>query len=160
MRFVLVALLLFNCVLSYAGNLNENDKRLSALSKEKVDLGKKNIQRYKLYFQEFEGNFALFYDYKGEVIYLRYRIDRWDYKASRYWKKKLYRGKLYDLSFSWLGYLYQKPIVDALPQVTLANLAKKIQLAIPKLNLFRSSSRVPVGSITHSKKAIIEYLRY
>ena len=62
-------------------DLEEEDARLEEIRKKiKEGAQKELLIEMKLNFQNFHGNFIVFYDYLGEPIYLKYRENKWDRK--------------------------------------------------------------------------------
>jgi len=56
-----------------------------------------------LRFQSIENDFLVFYDRDGVVVYLRYRIDRWDYEKKEE-VVRLLQGMEYRVTFTFSGF--------------------------------------------------------
>ncbi|MDH5717088.1 MAG: hypothetical protein OEZ22_05565 [Spirochaetia bacterium] len=80
-RIILFLFVLFFTFRHLFADLKENDTRLKSIRK-KITEGKSNnsIFEIKLNFEKYYGNFLVFYDYRGESIYLKYRENEWDKK--------------------------------------------------------------------------------
>ena len=91
--------------------LRESDRRIDTRIKENTEIF------VKLNFEKKFGNFLVFYDFTGVSYYLKFKIDRWDYKPEKI-AKKLVRGNTYKVKFIYLG------TSDLIPEKWLINLPK------------------------------------
>jgi len=62
------------------------------------DSSNKGEYTFLLYFQMMDGNDIVFYDKNGRSIWLKYRLDRWDYTNDKM-VRNLQQGYLYQVTF-------------------------------------------------------------
>jgi len=97
MKYLLSLLILFFLLLAnnIFAQLQEEDKRLKELVITR-NTSNKSIQKIKLYFQNYHGIYLVFYDYKGEVLYLKYKDSKWEKTK---WCSFFKQGITYQIQF-------------------------------------------------------------
>ena len=99
MRAIIVfAIILFPIL----AELKEEDPNLSSLKKEG------EVATLRLKFEKIHCNFMMFYDFYGDVVFLQYREDKWDYSFKKE-VRLLRRGVTYYVDFSYLGTFISYP---------------------------------------------------
>ncbi len=155
MRYLLLITFLLSLVsLSVYAELLEADKNLNSLTtiKERGRLLRK------LKYQGKHGNFLVFYDYAGDVMYLQYRIDKYDLTHQRT-VSFLQRGATYIVQFEFFGAALRKPAGDIMNvKQRMRDLTKT--RADTAAYAIRGERRVYIGSYQGYRSGVIERLRY
>ncbi len=136
----------------WRGFLSPNEKRISelksALSEENPNLP----SEYHLFFQQFEGDYAIFYDLDGHRVFFRYRRNKWDEEnTARY--HYLLPGRTFRVKGTFLGiWFYPKTSFDK-------RLATRVFLpASPELDWrwIRETSTIPVFALQECTESYTE----
>ncbi len=121
---------------TYRNSISLSEPRISdikeSLSSESPDFP----NSFKLFFQELKGNYAIFYDWNGETVYYKYRINKFD-KSKLRQVRKLSEGAAYEVRGRWEGMIVFQastvPLFKKAPEITLKE--KKEKFAIPVFDL-------------------------
>lgn len=121
---------------AYRNSISLSEPRISdikeSLSSESPDFP----NSFKLFFQELKGNYAIFYDWNGEIVYYKYRINKFDKSRLRQ-VRKLSEGAAYEVRGRWEGMIVFQastvPLFKKAPEITLKE--KKEKFAIPVFDL-------------------------
>ncbi|WP_332460807.1 LIC_11959 family protein [Leptospira ainazelensis] len=121
---------------TYRSSISFEEKRIADI-KESLTAESPNFpETIKLFFQELKGNYAVFYDWNGETVYYRYRINKFDKSRARM-VRKLAEGAAYEVKGRWEGMIvYQVstiPLFKRAAEVTLED--KKGRFSIPVFDL-------------------------
>ncbi|EMM80208.1 hypothetical protein LEP1GSC037_5023 [Leptospira interrogans str. 2006001854] len=103
----------------------------------------------KLFFQELKGNYAIFYDWNGETVYYKYRINKFD-KSKLKQVRKLSEGAAYEVNGLWEGL-----IVFQVSTVPLFKKASEISLEEKK-----EKSSIPVFDLVEFKELSLDEILY
>ena len=79
--------------------LRESDPQIIE-SIQNIQGQESKIMKIKVYYQYRIGDYIAFYDFKGDSLLLKYRIDRWDHSKD-YLFKNLRQGLLYEVEFEF-----------------------------------------------------------
>ncbi|WP_241686828.1 LIC_11959 family protein [Leptospira stimsonii] len=121
---------------TYRSSISFDEKRIADI-KESLNTQSPNFpETIKLFFQELKGNYAVFYDWNGETVYYKYRINKFDKSRARL-VRKLAEGAAYEVRGRWEGMIvYQVstiPLFKKASEVTLEE--KKGRFSIPVFDL-------------------------
>jgi hypothetical protein len=121
---------------TYRSSISFEEKRIADI-KESLTTESPNFpETIKLFFQELKGNYAVFYDWNGETVYYKYRINKFDKSRARM-VRKLAEGAAYEVRGRWEGMIvYQVstiPLFKKASEVTLED--KKGRFSIPVYDL-------------------------
>ncbi|AXR69832.1 LIC_11959 family protein [Leptospira mayottensis] len=121
---------------TYRDSIPLSEPRISDI-KESLSSESPNFPNsFKLFFQELKGNYAIFYDWNGETVYYKYRINKFDKSRLRQ-VRKLSEGAAYEVSGRWEGMIVFQvstvPLFKKASEITLEE--KKEKFAIPVFNL-------------------------
>nr|WP_245667243.1 hypothetical protein [Leptospira tipperaryensis] len=121
---------------TYRSSISFDEKRVADI-KESLTTESSNFpETIKLFFQELKGNYAVFYDWNGETVYYKYRINKFDKSRARM-VRKLAEGAAYEVRGRWEGMIvYQVstiPLFKKASEVTLED--KKGRFSIPVYDL-------------------------
>lgn len=145
MRFPTSFLLFFLlCGIPSFAELRESDTAISDYLHKKVERTRNEGAPVepRLNFQKIYGIYAVFYDFTGAVIYLRFRRDKFDYKPLEK-VKFLVKGHSYRVQFRDLRMVEEVP-----PPYSFPPERKGV------------NGRLLIGSFLGARSAIIEDLRY
>ncbi|EMO27587.1 hypothetical protein LEP1GSC170_4585 [Leptospira interrogans serovar Bataviae str. HAI135] len=113
---------------TYRSSISLSEPRISDI-KESLSSESPNFPNsLKLFFQELKGNYAIFYDWNGETVYYKYRINKFD-KSKLRQVRKLSEGAAYEINGRWEGL-----IVFQVSTVPLFKKASEISLEEKKIN--------------------------
>ncbi|WP_061219540.1 LIC_11959 family protein [Leptospira weilii] len=121
---------------TYRDSIPLSEPRISDI-KESLSSGSPNFPNsFKLFFQELKGNYAIFYDWNGETVYYKYRINKFDKSRLRQ-VRKLSEGAAYEVRGRWEGMIVFQvstvPLFKKASEITLEE--KKEKFAIPVFDL-------------------------
>ncbi len=121
---------------TYRDSIPLSEPRISDI-KESLSSGSPNFPNsFKLFFQELKGNYAIFYDWNGEMVYYKYRINKFDKSRLRQ-VRKLSEGAAYEVRGRWEGMIVFQvstvPLFKKASEITLEE--KKEKFAIPVFDL-------------------------
>ncbi|RHX90951.1 hypothetical protein DLM75_09855 [Leptospira stimsonii] len=121
---------------TYRSSISFDEKRIADI-KESLNTQSPNFpETIKLFFQELKGNYAVFYDWNGETVYYKYRMNKFDKSRARM-VRKLAEGAAYEVRGRWEGMIvYQVstiPHFKKASEVTLED--KKGRFSIPVFDL-------------------------
>ncbi|TGL95505.1 hypothetical protein EHQ76_16490 [Leptospira barantonii] len=121
---------------TYRSSISYSEPRVADV-KESLSASSPNFpDSFKLFFQELKGNYAVFYDWNGETVYYRYRINKFDKSKARQ-VRKLAEGAAYEVRGKWEGLIVFQvstiPLFKKASEITLAE--KKERFSIPVFDL-------------------------
>ncbi|EMO54293.1 LIC_11959 family protein [Leptospira noguchii] len=118
---------------TYRNSIPLSEPRISDI---KESLSSESPNSLKLFFQELKGNYAIFYDWNGETVYYKYRINKFD-KSKLRQVRKLSEGAAYEVNGRWEGLIvFQVSTVPLFKKVSEISLEeKKDKFSIPVFDL-------------------------
>ncbi|PJZ29682.1 LIC_11959 family protein [Leptospira kmetyi] len=121
---------------TYRSSISYSEPRVADL-KESLSSSSPNFpDSIKLFFQELKGNYAVFYDWNGETVYYKYRINKFDKSRARQ-VRKLAEGAAYEVRGKWEGLIVFQvstiPLFKKASEITLEE--KKARFSIPVFDL-------------------------
>ncbi|MDV6234874.1 hypothetical protein CH379_004425 [Leptospira ellisii] len=125
---------------TYRGSISFSEPRLSDIKESLNDNSPNFPEAWKLFFQELKGNYAVFYDWNGENVYYKYRINKFDRSRARQ-VKKLAEGAAYEIRGRWEGMiLFSNSVVPSYKkasEITLKDKKEKHSVPVYELGEFR-----------------------
>ncbi|EMJ96105.1 LIC_11959 family protein [Leptospira alstonii] len=121
---------------TYRSSISFSEPRISDI-KESLSSESPNFPNsFKLFFQELKGNYAIFYDWNGETVYYKYRINKFDKSRLRQ-VRKLAEGGAYEVRGTWEGMIvFQVSTVPLFKKTSGISLEeKKERFSIPVFDL-------------------------
>ncbi|EKP04193.1 hypothetical protein LEP1GSC018_3251 [Leptospira kirschneri str. 2008720114] len=121
---------------TYRNSISLSEPRISDI-KEALSSESPNFPNsLKLFFQELKGNYAIFYDWNGDTVYYKYRINKFD-RSKLKQVRKLSEGAAYEVNGLWEGLLvFQVSTVPLFKKVSEISLEeKKEKFSIPVFDL-------------------------
>lgn len=133
---------------TYRSSISLSEPRISDI-KEALSSESPNFPNsLKLFFQELKGNYAIFYDWNGETVYYKYRINKFD-KSKLKQVRKLSEGAAYEVNGLWEGL-----IVFQVSTVPLFKKASEISLEEKK-----EKSSIPVFDLVEFKELSLDEIQ-
>ncbi|EMS89022.1 LIC_11959 family protein [Leptospira noguchii] len=134
---------------TYRSSISLSEPRISDI-KESLSSESPNFPNsLKLFFQELKGNYAIFYDWNGETVYYKYRINKFD-KSKLRQVRKLSEGAAYEINGRWEGL-----IVFPVSTVPLFKKASEISLEEKK-----DKFSIPVFDLVEFKELALDEILY
>ncbi|ASV06100.1 hypothetical protein B2G47_09050 [Leptospira interrogans serovar Canicola] len=134
---------------TYRSSISLSEPRISDI-KESLSSESPNFPNsLKHFFQELKGNYAIFYDWNGETVYYKYRINKFD-KSKLKQVRKLSEGAAYEVNGLWEGL-----IVFQASTVPLFKKASEISLEEKK-----EKSSIPVFDLVEFKELSLDEILY
>ncbi|ASV10588.1 LIC_11959 family protein [Leptospira santarosai] len=121
---------------TYRSSISYSEPRVSDLKESLSASSPEFPDSIKLFFQELKGNYAIFYDWNGETVYYKYRINKFDKSRLRQ-VRKLSEGAAYEVRGRWEGMIVFQvstvPLFKKASEITPEE--KKEKFAIPVFDL-------------------------
>ena len=139
--------------------LKESDPQIMRSIQEIQDQEPKTM-KIKVYYQYKVGNYIAFYDFKGDSLFLEYRIDRWDY-SKNHLLRDMRQGLLYEIEFEFQRMVSELPggvsLEEAASMRSFISGEKKKKVSSSEE---KRSSKFPVGRFIRSRIAYLDRLIY
>ncbi|WP_338063530.1 LIC_11959 family protein [Leptospira adleri] len=121
---------------TYRSSISFDEKRIADIKESLTTQSPDFPETIKLFFQELKGNYAVFYDWNGETVYYKYRINKFDKSRSKM-VRKLAEGAAYEVKGKWEGMIVHQvstiPLFKKASETTLED--KKGRFSIPVFDL-------------------------
>ncbi|RHX79185.1 hypothetical protein DLM77_14695 [Leptospira yasudae] len=121
---------------TYRASIPYSEPRVADIKESLSSSSPEFPETFKLFFQELKGNYAVFYDWNGETVYYKYRINKFDKSRLRQ-VRKLAEGAAYEVRGKWEGLIVFQ--VSTIPLFKKANVVsleeKKDRFSIPVYDL-------------------------
>ncbi|XDD51685.1 hypothetical protein AB3N59_08130 [Leptospira sp. WS92.C1] len=125
---------------TYRSSISYLEPRITDVKESLSESSSDFPETFKLFFQELKGNYAIFYDWNGETVYYKYRINKFDRSRLRQ-VKKLAEGAAYEVTGRWEGMIvFQVPTVPLFkkaPEITLDDKKGRFSIPVYDLGKFR-----------------------
>lgn len=121
---------------TYRSSISFSEPRISDIKESLSSQSPDFPNSFKLFFQELKGNYAIFYDWNGETVYYKYRINKFDKSRLRQ-VRKLAEGGAYEVRGNWEGLIvFQVSTVPLFKKASEISLdEKKERFSIPVFDL-------------------------
>ena len=135
------------------------DHTLTNLSSLENNIPNKEVSyKLKLRYQNQQNDFFIFYDDKGEVIFLKFRIDQWDYMRKKL-SLTIQPGLLYEIDFKYWGIVNEQPIKIQKKILPYKMFDTSIANALPKLQN-QKIDKTKVGEFLNLRYVILDTIQY
>ena len=130
--------------------LKEEDPQIIE-SIQEIEKQDSKILKIKVYYQYRQGDYIVFYDFKGDSLFLKYRIDQWDYSQDHLFRD-MRQGLLYEVEFEFQ---------EMVPALAEKDLSKQTTLFGSFLNRKpKQTSKLPIGRFIRLRIAYLDKLIY
>ncbi|WP_246057434.1 LIC_11959 family protein [Leptospira gomenensis] len=134
---------------TYRGSISFSEPRISDIKESLNDNSPDFPATWKLFFQELKGNYAVFYDWNGENVYYKYRINKFDRSRLKQ-VKKLAEGAAYEIRGKWEGiFLFSNSVVPSYKKASETSLKDK-----------REKNSIPVYELEEFKELALDEILY
>ena len=130
--------------------LKEDDPQIIR-SVQEIQEQDSKILRIRVYYQYRQGDHIVFYDFKGDSLFLKYRIDQWDHSQEHLFRD-MRQGLLYEVEFEF------QEMVSALPEEGLSKETALFGNFSDREK--KTTSKFPVGRFIQFRIAYLDKLIY